>query len=125
VVVVDPPHWYACSAAWCLTPVAAFRRHLSEHGLVEMLYANLGEVVDMLDDLSEAATFAWRASLGALSVCTVDKACRRRLLDTDATMSVLIALAEALATAMNTNTENHWGVMMRVVEVYCTLNPKP
>ena len=36
-------------------------------------------------------------------------------------MSVLIGLAEALANSMNTQRVDHWTVMLRVVEIYCSI----
>lgn len=113
--------WYACSAAWCLTPFASFRKVMAEKGLIEMLNDNLAEVVNHLADLPEPATYAWRASLGALSVCAVDKACRACLLDVDPKMSVLLSLAEALAKDMSESGADHWAVMLSVIEVYCSI----
>lgn len=119
--VTPTTRWYACSAAWCLVPFTAFRRRLAERGLVQMLVANLEEVMNHLDEIPEPSVNAWRACVGALSVCAVDKECRRRLLDEDPKMSVLLRLAEALAEDMNARAVDHWGVMLRVVEVYCSV----
>jgi hypothetical protein len=88
-------------------------------GLIERLLQNLREVTGFLqhDELSEDGTLAWRAALGALSVCCIDKVCRRRLLDADPALSVLLALAEALATAEG----DHSSLMLRVTEVFASV----